>query len=157
MTPLWPAFSESLARGDAQWAKATLRRAVVLAASLAVPAAVVLALGAQPFIRWWVGEEFVPPASLVIGLAVWVTLVAVQAPAAMLLNGAGVIKFQVVAASVMAVTNLVLSIGLAHAIGVSGPVWGSVIAHTVCSGIPLVLYLRYRFTWQVSEPRNGEW
>jgi O-antigen/teichoic acid export membrane protein len=85
-------------------------------------------------------------------LAVWVTIVSVQMPLSMLLNGAGVVRFQVVAASCMALANLALSITLAHSIGISGPVWGSVVAYLVCTGVPSVLYLRYRFTWRSDHP-----
>ncbi len=150
--PLWPAFAESLSRGDVDWAKATFRRSVGAGALAAVPTAIVLALVAQPFIRWWVGDSFVPPFALVAGLAVWVTIVSVQMPLSMLLNGAGVVRFQVVAASCMALANLALSITLAHSIGISGPVWGSVVAYVVCTGVPSVLYLRYRFTWRSDHP-----
>jgi O-antigen/teichoic acid export membrane protein len=152
--PLWPAFAEALSRGDQAWAKRTLRRSVAWGAALSVPAVAALAVVAGPFISWWVGDQFVPPASLTVALAVWVCLVASQMPMVMLLNGAGVVRFQVVAATCMAVANVVLSILLARAVGVSGPVWGSVLAHTLCSGVPTLLYLRYRFTWRVHALRS---
>ena len=150
--PLWPAFAESLSRGDVAWTKRTVRRSVVWGGALSLPAAALLVLVAGPFIRWWVGDSFVPPLSLSVGLAVWVVLGATQMPIVMLLNGAGVVRFQVVAASLMAVSNLLLSIWLAHGIGVAGPVWGSVIAHTLCSGIPMVVFVRRHFRWRVDRP-----
>jgi len=153
--PLWPAFAESLSRGDVGWVKQTLRRSVTWALVLSIPAAVLLVAGCDTFIRWWVGGSFVPPTSLAVACAVWVVLAASELPLVMLLNGAGVIKFQVIAASLMAVSNLLLSIVLARVIGVAGPVWASVIAHTICSAIPMVWYLRRRFSWSVRVPASA--
>ena len=48
---------------------------------------------------------------------------------------------QAVAALAMAATNIVLSVILASRIGVAGVVWGSVIAYSACTLIPVALYL----------------
>lgn len=145
--PLWPAFAEALSRGDVPWARRTVWRSMKAGALWSLPAAALLVLLARPLVQWWVGAAFAPPLGLSVALGVWVVLVATQMPLVMLLNGAGVVRFQVVAATCMAVTNLALSVVLAHVVGVSGPVWGSVIAHTVCSGIPMLVYVRRRFDW----------
>jgi Na+-driven multidrug efflux pump len=60
---------------------------------------------------------------------------------AMLLNGAQVMRFQVIVASTMAIANVVLSILLTQRIGVAGVVWGSVIAFSIFDFVPVVLYL----------------
>jgi hypothetical protein len=59
----------------------------------------------------------------------------------MLLNGAQVMRFLVVTAVVMATANILLSIALTARIGISGVVWGSVIAYTLFTLIPSWVYL----------------
>ena len=50
-------------------------------------------------------------------------------------------KFQVATAVLMATANVILSIVLTARIGVTGVVWGSVIAYTVFSLVPVAFYL----------------
>jgi hypothetical protein len=59
----------------------------------------------------------------------------------MLLNGATVMRFQIVTALSMTVVSLGASIVGAHLFGVAGIIWGTVLAYLVCTAIPTVLYL----------------
>ncbi len=146
-TPLWASFAEALSRGDVTWVRQTVWRSCAAGLVWAAAASTVLVLLADPLIDAWVGPAYRAPVGLLVAMGVWAVLQSGEMPLAMLLNGAGVVTFQAVAATVMAVTNLALSIVLTQAWGISGPVWGSVIAHTVCTALPLLWYLRYRFTW----------
>jgi Na+-driven multidrug efflux pump len=60
----------------------------------------------------------------------------------MLLNGANIIGFQATTSILMAVANVTISILLVQHIGVSGAVWGSVIAQFFCILIPDLWYVR---------------
>jgi len=64
---------------------------------------------------------------------------------AMLLNGMNAIGIQVVCASMMAVSNILLSIFLVQKIGVAGPIYGTVIAWTLFNLIPLLIYIPRMF------------
>lgn len=140
--PLWPAYREALGRGDATWLRVTFRRSVRLAWAVAVPISAALVLLGVPLIAVWVGTAVVQPSfGLVLAFGVWTVLFAVGTAMAMLLNGAEVVKFQVVAALAMATTNIGLSIVLASRIGVAGVVWASVIAYSACTLIPTILFL----------------
>ena len=82
--------------------------------------------------------------SLLVGFAVWAALFAFGNVVSMLLNAANVILFQLIAASLMALTSIILKIEFAHAFGVSGIIWGTVLAYGICSVVPTLLYLRHR-------------
>ncbi len=69
-------------------------------------------------------------------------MLSLSQPLAMLLNAANVVRFQVVIAVLMCVTNLVLSIVLVETVGVAGPALGTAIAQTVCVLIPSAVYIR---------------
>lgn len=142
LAPLWPAFSDAFARHDVPWAQRTLRRAVLWGAAVNLPGALLLVLFGQELVRLWVGSEVSMPSLLLVSFGLWVALNAVGGPLAMLLNGAHVVRFQVVCAVAMAVTNLVLSITLTHWLGVAGPVLGSAISQTVCILVPSLIYIR---------------
>jgi O-antigen/teichoic acid export membrane protein len=126
LAPLWPAYGEAISRGDAGWVRQTLRRAVRGGLLLSVGGAGVLALVARPFIDAWAG--FRPPYLLVVAAAIWVVVITVAAVLAAFLNGARVIRAQIVLALLMMVVNLGLSIAFTHWVGVSGVVWGSIVA-----------------------------
>jgi hypothetical protein len=59
----------------------------------------------------------------------------------MFLNGVGAIRVQAVCAVIMGVTALVLKIVFAQRFGLPGIVWGTIVAYTVCTAIPVALYL----------------
>ncbi|NHC46361.1 lipopolysaccharide biosynthesis protein [Motilibacter aurantiacus] len=156
MTPLWPAFGDALARADLAWARGTLRKAILLGAVVNVPAAVLLFLAGAPLIRAWTAEDPVSvPTSLLLAFAVWTLVTTFQGPYAMLLNGAHVVRFQVVCSVLMAAANVGLSIALTRALGVAGPVWGTVIAQLVFITVPSAVYVRRRLWSPVSPAQSA--
>jgi O-antigen/teichoic acid export membrane protein len=79
---------------------------------------------------------------LMLGLGIWTIMNTLNGPFAMLLNGANIIAFQAACAVLMAIANVTISILLVQHIGVSGAVWGSVIAQLVFILIPDIWYVR---------------
>ena len=140
--PLWPAYREALSRGDVQWVRRTFRRSIRLSLSVAGLVSAALVVLGLPVIAVWVGTSSVQPSfGLVLAIGIWTTLSAVGTAVAMLLNGAQVMRFQVVTAVLMATANILLSIALTSRIGVAGVVWGSVIAYSVFALVPVAFYL----------------
>ena len=120
---LWPAYGEALLRSDRQWIRRTLVRLIF---------------------GFLIGPALMPPTALLAGFVVWAVLYAFGSVASMLLNAANVILFQLVIASIMAVTSIVLKIELGRSFGVSGIIWGTVIAYGLLVVVPTLLYLRHR-------------
>jgi len=60
---------------------------------------------------------------------------------AMLLNGASIMRFQVITALSMTVVSVTASIVGANAFGVAGIIWGTVLAFVVCTALPTAIYL----------------
>ena len=140
--PLWPAYRESLSRGDVQWVRKTFDRSIRLSLSVAGSVSAFLVVVGLPVIGFWVGASSVqPPFGLVLAIGIWTTLSAVGNALAMLLNGAQVMRFQAVTAILMATANVLLSIALTSRIGVAGVVWGSVIAYSLFALIPTAIYV----------------
>jgi O-antigen/teichoic acid export membrane protein len=141
LDPLWPAYGEALARGDVSWLTRTFRRSVVIGLALNVPYALALVLFGSPLVHLWVGDSVTPTIWLLIAFGVWTALNSFNGSIAMLLNGANVIRFQVVCAIGMAIGNLILSILLTREIGVSGVIWGSVISQSAFVLFPSMFYI----------------
>jgi O-antigen/teichoic acid export membrane protein len=142
LTPLWPAYGEAVARGDVAWARATFRRSLVVAGALNIPVAILLVAIGRPVVHRLVGHGVAPSIGLLLGLGAWSALSTINVPFAMFLNGVHVVRLQVVCATLMAATNLPLSIVLAHAIGIPGPILATVLTSLTCILIPDALYLR---------------
>jgi O-antigen/teichoic acid export membrane protein len=140
--PLWPAYAEAAARGDAAWVRRGLVRSLALtvavATVLSVPLVVAGPWAVEVMGRGAVGTSW----SLLVGLGLWTVMGATGTTFAMALNGLGALRFQVVVASVMAVVNLALSIVLARRVGVAGVVWGTVVSYGLIVGVPSVVLVR---------------
>lgn len=141
LLPLWPAYREALSRGDADWVGKTLGRSIRLALLINVPAAVLLVITGPFILRLWVGSAVSPTLLLLVGLGIWIVMNSFIGPLAMLLNGANVIAFQAVCAILMAVANVAVSVFLVAHIGVSGAVYGSIIAQAVFVLLPSAWYV----------------
>jgi O-antigen/teichoic acid export membrane protein len=142
MVPLWPAYGEALARGDVRWVRKTLRRSILIGVAILLPLNICLIFFSKLLIRMWVGPEVVPSLLLLVGLAFWAVLATgVSAPLAMFLNGTGVIRLQALLSVFMAIANLLLSIYLTRRIGISGVIYGSILAQIAVILIPFALYL----------------
>jgi O-antigen/teichoic acid export membrane protein len=141
LAPLWPAFGDAFARRDDAWVRKTLRRAVTWGAAVNIPGALLLVLFGQGLVDLWVGQgEVEMPTLLLVSFGLWTVINTVSGPLAMLLNGAHVVRFQVVCAVAMAVVNLPLSIVLTEWLGIAGPVLGSAIAQSLCIVVPSLVY-----------------
>lgn len=142
LTPLWPAYRESLARGDAAWVKRTLRRSIILAALVNIPSTLILVVAGPFLLHVWVGSAVHPTMLLLVGLGIWTIMNTLNGPFAMLLNGSNVVGFQAGCAILMGIANVMISIFLVQRIGVSGAVYGSVIAQIVFVLLPQLWYVR---------------
>jgi len=155
ITPLWPAYGEAIARRDVTWVRKMFKQSLFLSLGLSLlPSLFLIILGGR-IIELWVGPAIRPDKGLLIGLGFWVILSSLSGPISMLLNGTNVIGFQIICATLMAAGNLSFSIFLIQRIGISGPVYGSVIAWSVFSLLPTIFFIPRLFaSWSAIEPSN---
>lgn len=142
LSPLWPAYGEANARGDRVWVKRTLKRSLVISVSFAAIATSLLLLIGPLIIRIWVGTAVTPSLILLLGLALWKVIETGGAAAAMLLNSHGMVRFQLITATLVAISVVPLKIFLLHAVGVSGVVWATIICYVVFSAVPTFIFFR---------------
>lgn len=140
-TPLWPAYSEAFAKGDRSWAWKTLRRSIRLSVSISVLGSLTLLVLANPILDLWVGKGFRADPLLLAAFGSYVVVNAVAASLSAFYNGAGMLKVQVVFGFGSTIGNVVASILLTRALGVSGVLWGSVFAQVFLFLAPILVHL----------------
>jgi O-antigen/teichoic acid export membrane protein len=135
---LWPAYGESLTRGEVSWVKHTLRSSLGLALMISGSISLVLTVFSQAIIHVWVGSSVVPGFPLLVGLGVWTVLFSVGSALAMVLNAANAIRFQAVCWLFIATLGLVAKISMSHSLGVAGIVWANNLVYTLLGILPMV-------------------
>jgi len=140
LAPLWPAYGEALSRGDVRWARSVFSRSLLVALMSATVVSLFLVAFAPWIITFWVGHKVDPPLLLLVGLGLWKVIEAGGNAMAMLLNGAHVIRAQLVSGVLTALSALALKIILVDSVGVAGAVWASIIAFSVFSIVPLSIW-----------------
>lgn len=142
LTPLWPAYGEAIARGDGPWVKRTFYRTLRVAALFSTAMSLVLILGGQTIIHYWVGDVVRPSLLLLLGLGVWRVVEACGNCLAFYMNGANLMKMQAGIGFVSAFIKLGVKIMLVKSIGVAGIPWGNSVAFVLTSGLPFLFLIR---------------
>ena len=139
LAPLWPAYREAIMRGDMAWTMRTLRRSVAIAAIFAASLSVPMMVLAPWILELWVGKAVNPPFALILGLGIWRIVESAGLALAMFLNGAHVVREQVIASALTAVASVLLGILLLNLIGISGSIWATLVCFLLLSFIPFAL------------------
>jgi len=141
LTPLWPAYGEAIARGDLVWVRNTLRRSVLIAVMLSFILSFTLVFIGSWLMELWVGNAVLSSLILLFGLAVWKTIEAGGNALAVFLNGARVVRVQVIMAILTAISALVLKFVFVRSIGISGVVWATILSYSLFTAIPTMFLL----------------
>lgn len=139
LAPLWPAYGEAISRGDHKWVKQTLVRSLCLSVGLAAVGSSLIAIAGPTLLRLWVGSAIHATPALLAGLAIWKVIEAGGNSIAMFLNGAHVVRFQVIVSSITGLAILALKFFLISLMGISGTVWANIIGFTLFAAVPLIL------------------
>jgi O-antigen/teichoic acid export membrane protein len=140
--PLWPIYRQALAAGQHAWVVRTLRRSLLLAVLGACAAAIVLALGFDRIIGFWVHRPLAVSGILLAGFAVWCPIEAAGTAIATFLNAASVMRYQVIVASVFAVLCVGAKSWVIVNLGVWSIPWAAAIIYAVANLIPTLLFSR---------------
>lgn len=141
LTGMWPAFSDALALKDYTWIRRIFWKSLKLSLLLALIVSGILAALAEWIVSIWTKGVIVPGVELIIAMALWAVLTAFGGNISTLLNGVGRMRYQVWMTLLFSLVNVVLSIVLVRLVGISGPLWGSIISLSIYYGISLI-YIR---------------
>lgn len=141
LAPLWPAYGEAIARGDATWVKRTLKRSMKLAIGSAASLSLILVLIAPQLLAWWVGHVIEPSYLLLAGLGLWKVVEAAGGTLATFLNGARVVRLQIILAIATAATTLLFKLTALHVFSLSALPWAMTASFLLATLIPYMFFL----------------
>ncbi len=128
LAPFWSAYTEAYVRGDIAWIQRTIvvLKKVWIVAALGV---ILMSVGANTFYHLWVGNSVIIPLEISISMGIYVLVSAWCNIYVNIINGTGKISLQVVAAILMSILNIPLTIVFAKYffLGVAGVVWANVV------------------------------
>ncbi len=134
--PLWPAFGEALESGDYNWARNTLKKALILSILISAIISLPLVLFGKQIIELWVGPDFIPSWSLLIGFYVFVLFANYGGVMSTFLNSSTLIKKQLIIIGLASLCSVFLKIVLSINFGVSGIIWATLIGYSIFYIIP---------------------
>ena len=118
--PLWPAFVDAHAKGDAAWIRTTLLRGTAIVAGITASGALILVTVGEPLLRWWLRRDLGLGGPLLGATAFWVFALTVPRVPALLLNALSILRLQVLALGAAAGLGLALKYVFAGYFGVTG-------------------------------------
>jgi O-antigen/teichoic acid export membrane protein len=149
VAPLWPAYGEAISRGDINWVRSTLVRSLLVVLVVTSTVSGILLIMSHKLIYWWVGSRIHPPFFLLLGLAIWTVLNCCGDALGSFLNGASVIRLQVVVASIFGAGCLALKIYFIRRYGIESIPWATILAYGFLIVLPYALYVpRYIYGLQ---------
>ena len=141
----FPHASDLAARRDARGLQDALVTGTRLLLAIGVPLAVVLSVLAGPILETWVGEGFSDGATVAVLLSAGMVISALNQTGLQMLQGMGKARVPALVYAGEAVLNLILSVVLAHLIGISGVALGTLLAALVASLIAFFPYMCRQF------------
>lgn len=119
----------------------TLIRTLLGVFFLTTVASAAMLLLSNRLILWWVGPQIHPPFLLLLGLAVWTVISSCGNALAMFLNGATIVRFQVITASAFGISCLLTKIIFTCHYGILGVPWATIITYLLTAALPYALYV----------------
>ncbi len=140
LMPLWPAYSEALSRGDIEWSFNIFKKSFIYSVAISFVLSISLIFFGESIIKLWIGRSVEIPISLFIGMGIWKVVESAGNSFAMFLNGANIVGMQVKIGLGVAIVAIFLKFQLVEKFGISGPVYGTLIAYTLFSIIPYLMF-----------------
>jgi len=132
----WPAYAEAFSRGDRGWVRHSFRFnlgiSVVSTLALATP----LVFFGHWVIQKWAGSAAVPPAVLLVLMAIWNIIYVVGCSQSCILASSSRLRGQMIYSLAAAAVNLIVTILLVPRIGISGAILGTISAYATCALVP---------------------
>jgi O-antigen/teichoic acid export membrane protein len=141
VAPLWPAYGEALSRGDMKWVRGTLRGSLLAVFVLSSAASASVLLLSSRLIHWWVGSRIHPSFWLLSGLAIWTVVNCCGDAVGAFLNGAAVIRFQVLVASSFGIACVAAKLFAIRHYGIAGIPWATVAAYLLFGALPFAVHV----------------
>jgi O-antigen/teichoic acid export membrane protein len=130
---LWPAFGNAFAEGDITWIKKILLRSFIYAGIIILILVGLIEIYIKQILYFWLGYPLIPNKLLYLSFGIWSIIDVIGGISGSFMNGAGIIRPQVIVALFMAAFAFLGKWILVSSIGVSGVVISTIIAYILIS------------------------
>lgn len=154
--PLWPAYSDAVARGDKAFLRKMLKRSMLFTMTLAGLAALVILVFKEQIISVWFGKQLTIPVGLLVLAAVMAVLEATGTAFAMYLNGLHILKPQLFVAGSFILICLPIKYLLIDAYALEGLVASTIFCYLVCVVLPYATIFRRQIFSPLSQTKLYE-
>ncbi len=137
---LWPAFGDAVARGELQWVRKTLFRAWLITGLVALLAVLVLCAAIDLIVVRWLHESQAPAQALCVALATWTVVEAVGAVSGACMNGANLMRVQLMFGALTALLAFGSKWWAVAAMGPIGAVLATLVAYLLV-GVPSQFFI----------------
>jgi O-antigen/teichoic acid export membrane protein len=137
--PLWPAFAEAIASGDLKWAKNTLNKALLSTMLSCAIFTLPLLLFGKTIIHAWVGDKVRVDFMLLLGYYLFGIFSNYGGVMSTLLNSGPLLNKQIPIIIFSSITSVLFKFLLIPTMGVSGAIWGTLIAYLLFYTVPTYL------------------
>ena len=142
LQPLWPAYREALASGDIAWIRGTFRRVLTITLAVSLGITLVMGIAGQILITAWSRATVKPAETLILAYCAVNLFTAFQTPLALLFNGLGRIKFQLILGVPVIALSVALKVILLPRLGLSAVPCATVAVGVVLMVPAQIWYLR---------------
>jgi O-antigen/teichoic acid export membrane protein len=142
---LWPAFGDALESKQKAWAIKALKRGMVMAAVITLLGVSALAAGMPWILLYWMKSSVQPFWGLILVLAVWTVIEGVANVVAAFMNGANMLRPQLLLTVTMAGSAFAAKWILTPVLGATGAVLGTILAYCLISAPGQIYVLKRVF------------
>jgi len=141
LLPLWPAYGESIARGEIHWARRAMVRSLKLIFAVTICSGILLVSLGPWILRHWAGRDLGATRFLLLGMAFWAVLSTGANAISIFLNGADQMRVQVFCGVGLLLFATALKFLLTPHLGLPAMIWASNIAYIVFVWIPTLIFI----------------
>ena len=139
LRPFWPAFGEAIESGDHVWAKNALHKGIKISLFFTALISLPFLLFGKQIIMIWIGSDFIPSWSLLIGFYVYALISSYAGVMSSFLNSGHLIRKQLLIIFLASASSIILKIVLSTNFGVSGVIWATIISYSIFYIVPSYL------------------
>lgn len=152
---LWPAFGDALGKDDLPWVRRALAKALLITVGSTVLLAGALVLAMPWLSAHWLGMQHAPSLALPLAFAAWAAIESAGLVTANLLNGAGIVRAQLLIALAMAACSFAAKWWFVAQVGPWGAVAATIVAYVLISA-PAQAWLLRELLFRPSSGSSGQ-
>lgn len=142
VSPFWATYADAIVRGDKLYARTTLKASMLFSAFASILVSGTFLLFHEEIINFWIGGDLVLPYGLVVGYAIWSIIDSIGITFAMFLNGAGILRPQLLVVLMFTSITLPAKAYLLPKIGLSGIMFITIAGYILAVAIPYLTFLK---------------